>query len=86
MSSEMADEATTRTEEKVGIFVGQTGQSIKGEAINGHIDRGQEERSFIKVDPVDVVVIRHDLLNYPIPSSNPLLYTLRSVKEVSLPR
>jgi hypothetical protein len=50
MSSEMTDEATTRTEEEVSIFVGQTGQSIEGEAIHGHVDGGREERSFIKAD------------------------------------
>jgi hypothetical protein len=60
MSSEMADEATTRTEEEIGIFIRQTGQSIKGEAIHGHINGGREERSFIKTDPMNIVVIRHD--------------------------
>jgi hypothetical protein len=44
-----------------------------------------DKRSFIETNPVDVVVIGHDLLNYPIPSSDPLLYTLGSVKDVSLP-
>jgi hypothetical protein len=86
MSSEVADEATTGTKEEVGIFVGQTGQSIERETVHWHIDRGREERSFIKADPVDVMVIRHDLLNYPTSSSDPLLYTRRSVTEVSLPK
>jgi hypothetical protein len=85
MNSEMANEATTGTEEEVGIFVGQTGQSVECKTVHGHVDGGRKESSFIKVDPVDVVVIGHDVLNYPIPSRNPLLYTLGSVKEVSLP-
>jgi hypothetical protein len=65
MSSEVADEATTRTKEEVGILVGQTGQSVECETIHGHINGGREERSFIKADPMDIVVIGHDLLNYP---------------------
>jgi hypothetical protein len=85
MSSKVADKATTRTKEEVGIFIGQTGQSIECETIHRHIDGGREERSFIEMNPVNVVVIGHKLLNYPIPSSDLLLYTLGSVKEVSLP-
>jgi hypothetical protein len=65
VKSEVTDEATTRTKEEVSILIGQTGQSVERETIHGHINRGREERSFIKVDPMDVVVIRHDLLNYP---------------------
>jgi hypothetical protein len=34
---------------------------------------------------VGVVEVRHDTLTTPIPSIDPLLYTLNSVTEVSLP-
>jgi hypothetical protein len=85
MSSEVADKATTRTKEEVGIFVRQAGQSVERKTIHRHVDGGREERSFIEMNPMDIVVIRHDLLNYPTPSSDPLLYTLGSVKDVSLP-
>jgi hypothetical protein len=44
MSSEVADEATTRTKEEVSIFVGQTGQSVERKTIHGHVDGGREER------------------------------------------
>jgi hypothetical protein len=60
------------------------GQSVERKTVHGHIDGGREERAFIETNPVDVVVIGHDLLNSPIPSSDPLLYTLGSVREVSL--
>jgi hypothetical protein len=80
----MANEAMTSAEEEVGIFIRQMGQGVERKAVHRHIDGGRKERVFIEPNPVDVVVIGHVLLNYPTPSSDPLLYTLRSVREVSL--
>jgi hypothetical protein len=42
----------------------QTRESVECEAIHGHVDGSGEQRTFIKADPMDVVVIGHGLLNY----------------------
>jgi hypothetical protein len=84
MSREMANEATTSAEGEVSIFIRQTGQGVERKAVHRHINGGRKERAFIEPNPVDVVVIGHVLLNYPTPSSDPVLYILGSVREISL--
>jgi hypothetical protein len=64
----VTDEATTSSEEEIGILLRQSRQGVKRVTVHRHINRSGEERMFIKANPVDVVVIRHDLLNYLTPS------------------
>jgi hypothetical protein len=78
-------ETTTSTEEQVGIVRGEARQSIKGETINGYGNRSQEGGASLEGIPVGVMVVGHGLLNYSNPFRLPFLYTLKSVKEVSLP-
>jgi hypothetical protein len=53
----------------------QTGESIKYEAVYWHVNGGREQRTLVEADPMDVMVIRHGLLNYPTPLHRPsLLY------------
>jgi CobQ-like glutamine amidotransferase family enzyme len=84
MHSLKADEATVRCEEEVGIRTRQTRERIKGSTIYGYENRGRETRLGKELDPVDVVVIGHGSLNYPLPSNNSHLYTWGTVTEVSL--
>jgi hypothetical protein len=79
-----ADEAMIRCEEEVGIRTRQTREHIKGGTIYGYENKGREMRLGEEFDPVDVVVIRHDSLNYPTPSNDSHLYTWGIVTEVSL--
>jgi hypothetical protein len=53
----MTNKATTGTEEKVGIVIIQTGESIKRETVYGHVNGGREQRSLVERDPVDVMII-----------------------------
>jgi hypothetical protein len=50
----------------------QTGESIKREAVYQHVNGGREQRMLVEADPMDIMVIRQGLLNYPTPL--PLLY------------
>jgi hypothetical protein len=67
MSFSIADEAAIRQKAQVGIMIGQTRESIKGDAIHGYKSRGSEQRLFVKQHPVDTMVIRHGSLNYLTP-------------------
>jgi hypothetical protein len=79
-----ADEATVHCEEEVGIGTRQTRERIEGGTIYGYKNRGRETRLGEELDPVDVMVIGHGSLNYPIPSNDSHLYTCGTVREVSL--
>jgi hypothetical protein len=59
----MTDETTIRQEEEISIMVLQTRKSIKHNTIQGHEDRGREQRLFVEGNPVDTMVIGHDSLN-----------------------
>jgi hypothetical protein len=86
MESGTTDEAMTSTEEEVSVVRRETRESIKSEAVHGNGDRIGEHRTLIESEPMGIVVIRHWRLNYPeTPSIDPVLYTLESVKGVSLP-
>jgi hypothetical protein len=43
--------------------MGQAGQSVKYITIHSHVDGNGENRTSIETDPVDVMVIRHEVLN-----------------------
>jgi CobQ-like glutamine amidotransferase family enzyme len=78
------DEATVRCEEEVSIRTCQTREHVKGGTIYCYENRGRKTRLGKELDPVDVVVIGHGSLNYPIPSNDSHLYTWGTVTEVSL--
>jgi hypothetical protein len=62
----------------------QTGESIKCEAVYRHINGGREQRTLVEADPMDVMVIRHGLLNYPTPLHRPsLLYRWDSYRSIT---
>jgi hypothetical protein len=84
MKSSTANKATSSTEEQIGVIWQKTRKSIECKAINHNIDGIRENGAFIERDPVGVMEVRHDLLTTQIPSTDPFLYTLKSVKEVSL--
>jgi hypothetical protein len=55
----------------------QTGESIERKAVYGDIDGGRKQRTLIEADPMDVVVIGHELLNYSNnrPLTSPFIWT-----------
>jgi hypothetical protein len=61
------DKTTIGSKEEIGIGTGQTGESIKGSAIDSHKDWRGEAGLREELNPVDVVVIGHASLNYPSP-------------------
>jgi hypothetical protein len=73
-------------EEQVSIVGRKIGQSIKGEAINGHRNRSREGRTFIEHKPVGVMMDGHIQLSYPKTlSKHSTPYTHKSVTDMSLP-
>jgi hypothetical protein len=58
------------------------GKGIECEAVHGHIDRGREKRPLVEANPVDIVVIRHGLLNYSNthPLTSPFILTEQLLK------
>jgi hypothetical protein len=85
MESCMTNEAASSTEEQIGIVRRKTRQSVERETVNRNKNGVREDRVFVERDPVVVMEVRHDLLTTQIPAINPSLYTLDSVKDVSLP-
>jgi hypothetical protein len=79
-----ADEATVHCEKEVGVGTHQTREHVEGYTIYCYENRGGETRLGEELNPVDVVVIGHVALNYPIPPNNSHLYTWGTVMEVSL--
>jgi hypothetical protein len=65
MSHEMTNKITTGCEEQISIFLRQSRQGVECETIHTHIDGSGETGASIETDPVEGMVIRHDLLNYP---------------------
>jgi hypothetical protein len=57
MSIKVTDEASTRTEEEVGVVIIQMREGIKHEAVHGHVHGGREQRTLVEADPMDVMVI-----------------------------
>jgi hypothetical protein len=79
MNSCVTYEATTSTEEEVGIIGRETRKSIKSETVDSHGDRSREYRALVESNPVGMMVIRHwKLWN---PSLFPFLYTCDSVTD-----
>jgi hypothetical protein len=66
------NETTVSREEEIGIRTSQARQGIECNTINGHEDGGGKARLGEEFNPVDIVVIRHDPLNY---SSSPHSFT-----------
>jgi hypothetical protein len=76
MSFRVADEAAIRQKAQVGIMIGQTRESIKGNTTHGYESRSGEHRLFIERHPVEATVIRHSALNYPTSLKKPTLLYL----------
>jgi hypothetical protein len=53
----------------------KTREHIEGDTIYSYEDRRGKARLGEELDPVDVMVIGHVALNYPIPSNDSHLYT-----------
>jgi hypothetical protein len=77
MECEVAYETMTRAKEEVGIMLIEMGKGIECKAVHGHVNWGREERMLVKANPVDVIVIRHGLLNYSNnhPLTSPFIQT-----------
>jgi hypothetical protein len=59
-------------------------ESIKREAVYGDVDGGRGQRTLVEADPMDVMVIRHGLLNYPTPIHRPsLLYGWNGYRSIT---
>jgi hypothetical protein len=57
----------------------QAGEYMKHKTVYWYINGGREQRTLVEADPMDVMVIRHGLLNYPTPIYRPsLLYRWNS--------
>jgi hypothetical protein len=78
MSGIVTDVAMTRNKEQIRVVLGQSGKGVKGDTINSHNDWSRETRLFIELNPVGVVIVRHDSLNY-FHTLQLLLYTTGSV-------
>jgi hypothetical protein len=63
MKRMMANKAMTGDKEQISTMLRQLGQSIEGNAIYSHEDWSREMRTFIKLNPVGVVIVRHGILN-----------------------
>jgi hypothetical protein len=61
------DEAMIGCEEEIGIGTVQTGEGIEGSAIHCDKDGRGEVGLREELDPMNIVVIGHDSLNYPSP-------------------
>jgi hypothetical protein len=59
------NETTVSREEEVGIRTGQARKGIERSTIDSHEDGGGKARLGEEFNPVDIVVIGHDPLNYP---------------------
>jgi hypothetical protein len=62
-----ADKATIGREEEICVGTSQAGEGIEGSTVYSHKDWRGEARLREELDPVDIVVIGHALLNYPSP-------------------
>jgi hypothetical protein len=66
------NETTVGREEEIGIRTSQARKGIERNTINGHEDGGGKARLGEELNPVDIVVIGHDPLNYSALSTHPL--------------
>jgi hypothetical protein len=62
-----ADEATIGREEEISVGTIQAGEGVKGSAVYSNKDWRGEARLRKELDPMNIVVIGHDSLNYPSP-------------------
>jgi hypothetical protein len=62
-----ADEAMIGCEEKIGIGTVQMGKGVEGSAVHSNKDWRGEARLREELNPMNIVVIGHDSLNYPSP-------------------
>jgi hypothetical protein len=79
-----ADEAMIGSKQQIRVGTGQTRQCVKGYTIHGHKDRGRETGLWEELDPVRVMIVRHNGLFYSSPFSVAPLYTTCSLQEESL--
>jgi hypothetical protein len=61
------DEATIGCKEEIGIRTVQTGKGVEGSAVHSNENGRGEARLWEELDPMNIVVIGHDSLNYPSP-------------------
>jgi hypothetical protein len=59
------DEATIGCKEEIGIGTVQAGKGVEGSAVYSYKDWRGEARLPEELDPMNIVVIGHDSLNYP---------------------
>jgi hypothetical protein len=80
MSGTVTDEATTCNEEQICIMLRQSGKSVEGDTINSHEDQSRETRPLIEFNPVGVVIVRDDSLNYFHTLCSPYILPVQSQK------
>jgi hypothetical protein len=68
-----ADKAAISQKTEISIVIIEMRKGVEGDAVHGDKGGGGKQRLFIKGDPMNAVVIRHDALNYPPPLYPPLL-------------
>jgi hypothetical protein len=64
MKSMMANKATTRREEQVGVVFRQAGERVEHDTIDFNKDGSRETRAMEEFNPVRVMVIGHGILLY----------------------
>jgi hypothetical protein len=62
-----ADKATIGREEEISVGTVQAGESVEGSAVYSNKDWRGEARLREELDPMNIVVIGHNSLNYPSP-------------------
>jgi hypothetical protein len=80
----MAHEAAIGRKEQIRVRISQPGQHVKRYTIHGHKDRDREMRLGKELDPVHIMIIRHEELFYSSLYPSTILYTTCSLQEESL--
>jgi hypothetical protein len=62
-----ADEVMIGPEEEISVGTVQAGEGVEGSAVYSNKDWRGEARLRKELDPMNIVVIGHDSLNYPSP-------------------
>jgi hypothetical protein len=62
MQGVKTDKTSTRRKEQVGIGTSQARQSIERDTVDGRKDQSGETRLREELNPMRIVVIRHDML------------------------
>jgi hypothetical protein len=84
MQSVMAHEAAIGRKEQIRVRTSQLGQCIERYTIHGRKDQDRETRLGKELDPVRIMIIRHEGLFYSSLYPSTILYTTCSLQEESL--